>query len=1063
MRPLRFWLSFGLSSLVAIAILLVILVVLGVLVPRLKADVAEQNRILSIAAAKQIDSFLEDFSSAIGRLGEDIAAQPALKPAELRLMVDAVANADKGIESIYVIDEDDRVIEAGLHRENRTLRPDQIGIDFSGRPFLKNARTKGQKVWSDTYLSARGNIVVALAIPLSRPASEQGDSPAKNLLVGELNLHEVSRFAGLLGNPDQMLTIIVDRRGNIVGHPDAERALRQENIGAFEPLDPDDTRQQGARFRFDGMEFLGSISPISETGWTALVGQPTVKAFAIVRSTLFWLSVSCTLALFMAIIVALVSSRRIMKQVDSFREHVAAVASGCQQTVIPKSDIDEIEELSRHLQGMARTVLEREARLRESETSFRLLIERVPHGIALIAPDERVLLVNASFTQIFGLTLDEIPQLSAWWQRACPEPGTREKAIRAWKVLTDATTLSGDRHGFLHLCRKDGEPRDIEIFVERLPDARILATLSDITERRQNEARLQRAAKVFSHAREGIIISDAKGAIVEVNDTFRSITGYRADEVVGKSLRVLRPASRTNSAYTAMWKSLFRHGNWQGELWLKTRDGTSFAALANITAVCDTAGQVQNYVSLFTDITQMKAYQRQLEHVAHYDPLTGLPNRVLLADRLKQAMSRSLRRGLSLAVLYLDLDGFKSVNDRFGHDFGDKLLLALTQRLKEALRDSDTISRIGGDEFVAVLADLTQEQDCQPILHRMLAAAADPLIVEGIMMQVSASIGVTFFPQDDSDAEQLLRHADQAMYQAKQAGKNRYGVFDIALDAANAQRHKSVAQIRDALERNQFVLYYQPKVNLRTGAIIGAEGLIRWQHPERGLLLPADFLPLIEDHPVSIELGEWVIETALAQLDKWRKAGLTIPISINIGARQLLRGQFDVRLEALLARYPDVPPDQLELEILETSALEDLTLVSEIMLRCLDLGVVFSIDDFGTGYSSLTYLKRLPAQTLKIDRSFVRDMLSDPDDLAIIEGIIGLATTFRREVIAEGVETEEHGSRLLHLGCSLAQGYGISRPLPAEQLPAWIAAWRPFAAWSSSDTSSVDDRTPLSC
>ena len=468
------------------------------------------------------------------------------------------------------------------------------------------------------------------------------------------------------------------------------------------------------------------------------------------------------------------------------------------------------------------------------------------------------------------------------------------------------------------------------------------------------------------------------------------------------------------------------------------------------------ARQVQRHrghsarVALYTDITQMKAYQRQLEHVAHYDALTGLPNRVLLADRLRRAMIQSQRRSLSLAVLYLDLDGFKLVNDHFDHDVGDRLLVAIAQRMKEVLRDGDTISRIGGDEFVAVLVDLDQEQDCLPVLERLLEAASSPFVVDGHQLQVSASIGVTFFPQDEVDADQLMRHADQAMYQAKQSGRNRYHVFDVAQDAAAMNQVRNLADIRGALDRGEFVLYYQPKVNMRSGAVIGAEALIRWQHPQRGLLLPAAFMPLIEDHPISVELGEWVIDTALAQIDAWRAGGLDIPVSVNVGARQLLEGSFSARLSAVLAAHPDVPHDRLELEILETSALEDVAQVSELMYACLESGVSFSLDDFGTGYSSLTYLKQLPARMLKIDQSFVRGMLDDPNDLAIVNGVIGLASAFRRQVIAEGVETVAHGAKLLALGCELAQGYGIARPMPAADLPDWAASWKPDAVWRSS-------------
>ncbi|PKO55485.1 MAG: hypothetical protein CVU28_06290, partial [Betaproteobacteria bacterium HGW-Betaproteobacteria-21] len=376
----------------------------------------------------------------------------------------------------------------------------------------------------------------------------------------------------------------------------------------------------------------------------------------------------------------------------------------------------------------------------------------------------------------------------------------------------------------------------------------------------------------------------------------------------------------------------------------------------------------------------------------------------------------------------------------------------------QILREGDTLARIGGDEFVAVLVDLPDIAASTPLLSRMLAAAAEPVVVGDLLLQVSASVGVTFYPQaEEVDADQLLRQADQAMYQAKLSGKNRYHVFDAELDRNTRGHHESVARIRKAMVDDEFVLYYQPKVNMRTGAVIGAEALIRWQHPQRGLLSPAVFLPVIEDDPLAVVLGEWVVDSALAQMETWHAAGLNVPVSVNIGARQLQASNFVQRLRSLLAAHPEISPANLELEVLETSALEDLAQVSGVIEACLNIGIHFSLDDFGTGYSSLTYLKRLHVSQLKIDQSFIRDMLDDPDDLAIVESVLGLATAFRRKVIAEGVESPEHGEMLLQLGCELAQGFGIARPMPAHELAAWMASWRPDPLWTAQPAVSSAD------
>jgi len=696
--------------------------------------------------------------------------------------------------------------------------------------------------------------------------------------------------------------------------------------------------------------------------------------------------------------------------------------------------------------GTIQDITERKRAEREAEAHrvFReTLVESIPGVFYAIDTGGRFLLFNNNLLDVTQRTAaelmatnaaelfddDEKPQIVAAIARTFAEGGA--------EVEGSLVGLHGSRTPFYFTGRRiEFEGRPI-----------LVGTGIDVSERKQAEARLQLAASVFSHAREGIVITDTEGGIVDVNETFCHITGYSREETIGQNPRILKSGRQSKEFYAEMWRSLADKGHWYGEMWNRKKNGELYAELINITAVSDARGVVRNYVALFTDITAMKEHQRQLEHIAHYDALTGLPNRVLLADRLHQAIVQARRRETLMGLVYLDLDGFKEVNDSHGHETGDGLLIALSQRMKEALREGDTLARPGGDEFVVVLADLANVAECEVVLARLLRAAAEPVQIGECVLKVSASLGVTLFPIDDGDADSLLRHADQAMYQAKQAGKNRFHLFDVDQDAAVSIRRESLDHIRRALDRREFVLYYQPKVNMRTGTVIGAEALIRWQHPARGLLPPADFLPVIEDHPIGVELGEWVIEAALLQIRDWNAAGLDIPVSVNVGARQLQQGDFVARLSQMLAARPEVRPDQLELEVLETSALEDVAQVSERMHACRALGVSFALDDFGTGYSSLTYLKRLPANLLKIDQSFVRDMLDDPDDLAIVTGVIGLATAFRRKIIAEGVETVAHGSRLLSLGCDLAQGYGIARPMPAAALPDWVAAWRPDMAW----------------
>jgi diguanylate cyclase (GGDEF)-like protein/PAS domain S-box-containing protein len=570
----------------------------------------------------------------------------------------------------------------------------------------------------------------------------------------------------------------------------------------------------------------------------------------------------------------------------------------------------------------------------------------------------------------------------------------------------------------------------------------------DITQLRLADDKLRQAANVFTFAREGIMITDPQGVILDVNNAFTRITGYSHADIVGLTPRALSSGRQDKDFYKTLWDSLHDQGHWYGEIWNRRKNGEVYAEMLTVSAVRDAQGQPQQYVALFSDITTAKEHQSQLEHIAHFDSLTGLPNRVVLADRLSQAMAQVVRRGQLLAVVFLDLDGFKSVNDQHGHEAGDQLLIALADRMRQALREGDTFARIGGDEFVAVLLDLEDAQACVPTLNRLLAAAAQPVSSHGALLRVTSSLGVTLYPQPGVDADQLLRQADQAMYQAKLAGKNRFHIFDAEQDSQLRGHHEHLDRIRAALLDNELLLYYQPKVHMRSGALVGVEALIRWQHPQHGLLSPAEFLPEIEGHQLSLEVGDWVIETALAQLQTWSAEGLQTSVSVNVGALQLQHPDFVSKLRASLDAHPGLGQARLQLEILETSALQDVNHVSQVIDACRDIGVRCALDDFGTGYSSLTYLRRLPVSTLKIDQSFVINMLEGPQDMAILQGVIGLAKSFGRSVIAEGVETTAHGTQLLLLGCELAQGYGIARPMPAQRLSAWAASWQPPEEWS---------------
>ena len=573
-------------------------------------------------------------------------------------------------------------------------------------------------------------------------------------------------------------------------------------------------------------------------------------------------------------------------------------------------------------------------------------------------------------------------------------------------------------------------------------------SIVNISEQKRLESKLKLSSRVFSGTHEGIMITDASGVIVDVNPAFSDITGYTCDEVIDRSPNILRSGKHSAEFYAKMWKDVAENDYWQGEIWNRRKSGEVFAELLTISSLKSADGRIVNYLGMFTDITHSKRQQENMRRMAHYDALTGLPNRALLLDRFTQAIAQSKRSGRLLAICFLDLDDFKPVNDTFGHDVGDKLLVEVSRRLVEMLRAEDTVSRLGGDEFSMLLGDLSSTAQCCEILDRVIKVISATYYIDQHPINISASIGVSLSPFDGVELDILLRQSDQAMYQAKQEGKNNYQFFDLEQAQSATQLNVKLQEIKRALLNDELHLYYQPKVNMASGKIIGAEALIRWQHPEKGIIPPLEFLPFIEGSPLENEVGAWVIEQALVQLEMLISEGVNIEVSINVSSLQLLNVSFFDDLSHALERHPRVKAQKFKLEVLESSTLGNVERIRDIIGACRDeLGVRVALDDFGTGYSSLSHLRELPADTIKIDQSFVRDVLVDQNDFSIIDGVIGLAKSFNRHVIAEGVESTEHGQMLLLMGCYNAQGYAIAKPMPANRLLDWIREYQPNQIW----------------
>ncbi|WP_187394672.1 PAS domain S-box protein [Zoogloea oleivorans] len=676
--------------------------------------------------------------------------------------------------------------------------------------------------------------------------------------------------------------------------------------------------------------------------------------------------------------------------------------------------------------------------LQESQTRYQQVFDNVREVIFQTDPLGHWELLNPAWTDITGFSVD------ASLGRSFGDylhPDDRASKYRAFKPLIARTR--DHCSATLRLLCQDGSYRWVDIFIRALLDKNgeltgTSGTLNDVTTRVAAENYLSLTASVFRHAHESIIITDPDACILEVNDSFCALTGYTRDEVIGQNSRLLRSGRQDAQFYTQMWAELQTKGVWQGETWNLKKNGEIYAQLGNISAVRNEAGQTTHYVGLFSDITGLKESQRHLEHMAYHDALTQLPNRSLLADRMSMAIAQAERNGTLAAVAYLDLDGFKPVNDTHGHAVGDLLLVEMARRLQASTRAGDTVARLGGDEFALIYNGLEHSDECDQVFERLRASIAEPVRIDDREIRVTASIGITLCPLDGADPETLLRHADQAMYLAKKAGRNRFHLFNPERDRQLRAHRDAQSRIESALYDGELELHYQPKMDTRLNSLIGVEALIRWKHPTLGLRLPGDFLPMLSESRFEIELGNWILATAVAQLDTWRAAGFGTAMSVNIAARHLAHPDFVPHLRSVLTAHPDLDPGLLQLEVLETATLGDIKRIASIMAACNALGVSFAIDDFGIGHGAVNSLRSLPVRSIKIDRSFIHNMLDDDDDLATVQSVIGLATAFHREVIAEGVETPRHRQALLKLGCHLAQGHGIARPMSAAHMQVWM-------------------------
>ena len=668
--------------------------------------------------------------------------------------------------------------------------------------------------------------------------------------------------------------------------------------------------------------------------------------------------------------------------------------------------------------------------LRQSEGRFRQLVEQAPEGIFVADRDGRYTEVNGAGCRMLGYRADELVGKTIL-DLIPPEDAERLRQAQQHFESAVMTSEWSLRH-------KNGSYVPVEVSAKILADGRWQAFVRDITERKRAEASMRQAAIVFNSTKEGIMITDADTRIIAINQALEEMTGYGSAEAVGKTPRFLHSGRQDGAFYRQLWSVLESSGQWQGELWNRRKNGEIFPAWENISVVKDTAGRITHYVAVLSDISSIKAAEDKLSHLAHHDALTGLPNRLLYQLSLARSLEQAKRHKRRLALLFLDLDRFKMINDTLGHAAGDRLLQEVADRLRKCVRAEDLVARLGGDEFTVTLEEIAHVEDAAHLAEKIIEAVARPVIIDGSEVTTSTSIGIGLYPDDADNGEDLAKIADAAMYRAKERGRNTYQFSAADLNTHAMENLALETALRKALTAGELMVYYQQQVDIASGRTVGMEALLRWQHPVHGFLTPERFIAVAEESGLIGKIGDWVVRHVFAQARAWIAGGLQLPrISINVSGRQILHHDLFQLVQSAQQESGLQPQDVcIELEITETvlQSAQSMERNSQTLERLRSLGIRIALDDFGTGYSSLSRLKHLPIDTLKIDRAFVRNIPEDMNDKAITAAIVSMGHSLGLRVIAEGVETGDQLDFLRAHGCDEVQGYLLGRPLPATAI-----------------------------
>ncbi len=665
-------------------------------------------------------------------------------------------------------------------------------------------------------------------------------------------------------------------------------------------------------------------------------------------------------------------------------------------------------------------------------------LEQSPASVVITDTMGVIEYVNPKFEEISGYTAEEVigqnPRILK----------SGDKKPEEYKALWDTISAGREWKGVFHNKRKDGSIYWEAASISGLRGdngeiTHYIAVKEDITARKRAEDQLRMNATVFETASEGILVTDANNRVKTVNPAFTRITGYELEDIIGQDPKMLSSGRHEADFYHQMWEQIQSRGYWSGEIWNRRKDGSVYPEWISIVVIRDEkTNEIKEYVAVFSDISQRKQDEEQIRRQANYDALTGLPNRSLFFDRLHQAVIAARREEGLLALLFVDLDRFKAVNDTFGHVLGDEILQEVAERFSACVRDSDTVARLGGDEFVVLVHDLGEVNDAALVADKIIEQMSRPFEVAGREVALGASIGITVYPEDTQDAEVMMRNADMAMYRAKEKGRNRYQFFTVGMQEQVRERLELEQDLRLALDRDELVLYYQPIVDSQTGVMRSVEALLRWNHPKHGFVPPDTFIPLAEEGGLIIQIGNWVMSEACRQLKVWRENGVDINVSVNVSSRQRGKEFSPWTVSGILKEF-GVRGEWLTLEITEGLLMDDSPEVISWLKGFRDLGIGLSIDDFGTGYSSLSYLKRFPVNVIKIDRAFVRGLPDDSGDASLVEAILAMGQSLGLSVVAEGVETKEQHSFLRKRNCDYLQGFFFGKPMPEAELKVWLA------------------------